>query len=332
VNLAGLEALPSFALLGPGFAGPHYTLLRNLGPARPGQPRLVFADFEASGRAPRVFSAGAVSNCALDFPAAPPALRVRLVAPAYASKVARIRADIARGDVYQVCLTERADLTGIDGASLMALMAHGRPRFGAWVRLPGGPEFVSASPELFFETRGRDIHSQPMKGTAPAHGAAGLRASLKDRAELAMITDLLRNDLARVCVSRSVRVLHARRLLRLPYAVQAVSDITGRLAPGRGPLEALAALHPGGSVTGAPKAAALERIRRLERRPRGAYCGALGFWKGPRAVFSILIRTAQRRGGGWTYGVGGGIVYGSDPGRERAELDVKMGALAWPTA
>ena len=101
----------------------------------------------------------------------------------------------------------------------------------------------------------------------------------------------------------------------------------GRLAPGAGPLDALAALHPAGSVTGAPKRAALAAIAALERTPRGAYCGALGHGRGARFAASVLIRTAERVRDGWTYGVGGGIVIDSDAAAELAEARQKLEAL-----
>ena len=142
-----------------------------------------------------------------------------------------------------------------------------------------------------------------------------------------MITDLLRNDLTPVCKPRSVRVTNERRTIVLPYAIQTVSDIEGELMDTATPLDVLAVLHPGGSVTGAPKQAALEHIRRLEPTPRGQYCGSLGLWQGDRAVFSILIRTATKTPIGWTYGVGSGVVYDSDAESELRELRIKLGAL-----
>jgi anthranilate/para-aminobenzoate synthase component I len=166
-----------------------------------------------------------------------------------------------------------------------------------------------------------------MKGTSPPNAEARLLASEKDKAELAMITDLVRNDLAPVCEPGSIRVLSARRLRRLPYAIQAVSEVAGTLREGAGPVDVLAALHPGGSVTGAPKAAAVAMIRALEPSPRRLYCGALAHVQEDRAVASLLIRTAERDGAGWTYGVGGGIVWDSDPEAEQREIDIKLGAL-----
>ena len=325
---ADLLALPSFALLGPGFGGDPFLLLRDLRAQPFADPLLAFAAFEVAGASALKLAPGTVSPCAVDFDDQPRDFEMALAASDYAAQVGKIREAIACGDVYQVCLAVRALVSAASGAEILSLMCRrGVPRFAAWVRLPDGSEFVSASPELFFETDGQQVHAEPMKGTA-ALGAGGmLDASDKDRAELAMITDLVRNDLAQVCRQKTVRVANPRRVLELPYALQTVSDVVGILDDGRTALDVLAALHPGGSVTGAPKPAALDMIRRLEPAERGAYCGALGLLAGERSVFSLLIRTAARTSQGWVYGVGSGIVFDSDPQAEWAELRVKMGAL-----
>ena len=329
MRLAGLDREESFALLGPGFGGAPFRLLRGL--SEGGGGGLVYAAFEAPGARPRCFAAAADGPCEVEWAGTASGLAVELDARGYAARVERIREAIARGDVYQVCYTLRARLAHANGAELLtALCARGVPRFAAWVRLPGGEEFVSGSPELFFETEGGRVRSEPMKGTARPDASGALAASEKDRCELAMITDLVRNDLTPVCRPRTVRVEHERRVLTLPYALQTVSDVAGDLLPIAGPLEVLAALHPGGSVTGAPKPAALAMIGELETGPRGAYCGALGVRDGDRSTFGLLIRTAVRGAGGWEYGVGSGVVYDSDAANELDELRVKLGALGCP--
>jgi len=333
MRLSELEHAESFALLGPGFDNGRCTLLTGLRSptgAGPG-PQLVYAPFETPGRDAHRLSAETCGTCEPVFDVAPGPMAVSLHEAGHRDAVQRIRSAIAAGDVYQVCYTVRATVRGASGAQLLAQVTRaGIPRFAAWVRLPWGEEFVSASSEMFFEVSGRHVHAEPIKGTARRDAAAALRGSEKDRSELAMITDLLRNDLAAVCRPRSVRVPCERRIVHLAYAVQTVSDVTGELGEGETVLGALAALHPGGSVTGAPKLAALAMIRALEPDPRGAYCGALGLWHGEQATFSLLIRTAVRHAATWTYGVGGGIVYDSDPDAELAELHVKLGALHGP--
>jgi len=326
VRLADLETLPAFAFLGPGFGGGGAVLLTDLR-AAPRAPRLLFAPYGTPGRDALLLDGEIRPVDTLELPPAA-VLAPRLDDAGHAEAVAVIREAIAAGDVYQVCFTVRARLAPVSGASLLARMAAlGLPRFAAWVRLPGGVEFVSASPELLFEIDGGRIRSEPMKGTARPDAAGALAASEKDRAELAMITDLVRHDLTPLCRPRSVVVRAERRFVHLPYATQTVSDVEGELLPGVTALDALDALHPGGSVTGAPKRAARAMIDRLERSPRGAYCGALGFDAGGRTTMSLLIRTAIRDAAGWVYGVGGGIVHDSDPGLELEELQVKLGAL-----
>ena len=331
MRAADLEGLDAFALLGPGFGEGHWLLLTGLRETAD-RPLLFFAGFEAAAGDVRRLAAASCEPVEVTLEPPPRRPAVSLRAPGYHAAVARIRGAIAAGDVYQVCHTVRADVSACSGAELLALMAAGGiPRFAAWVRLPGGGEFVSASPELFFETDGAHVHTEPMKGTASRGSDEALEVSEKDAAELAMITDLLRNDLTPVCRPGSVRVAAPRRFVRLPYAVQAVSDVEGALLPGATPIDVLAALHPGGSVTGAPKEAALGMIRELECGPRGAYCGALGLWRGDRSACSLLIRTASRTPDGWTYGVGSGIVWDSDADAELREVRVKLGALGCDT-
>jgi anthranilate/para-aminobenzoate synthase component I len=330
MKLSSLESLPSFALLGPGFFDGQCALLTDLCESS-GSPQLIYAPFECPGKSPRTFFCRSIETVEIDFDVPVPNAAVTLCDDGYAQAIERIRRAIADGDVYQVCLTLRADLTAVTGAELVTLLCrNGLPRFLAWVRLPGGDEFVSASPELFFETDGRQVHTEPMKGTARSDHSSALELSEKDRAELAMITDLLRNDLTPVCTPRSVKVTCERRTIELPYAVQTVSDIEGELNDDVTPLDVLASLHPGGSITGAPKQAALEFIRELETTPRGAYCGALGLWRNDRSVFSLLIRTAERTGDRWIYGVGSGVVYDSAAEVEHREWLIKLGALGLP--
>lgn len=327
MRLSELEALPSFALLGPGFSGTEeWTLVAPLG--EEGPAAVTVAPYEVRGRDAPVFR-GPARRVSPEIDVAPAALEPELDETGHGEAVAAIRAAIAAGDVYQVNHTLRARFECPRAAALLAtLLRRGTPRFAAWLRLPDGGEIVSASPERFFSVEGRRILVEPMKGTAPPHRMAELEASEKDRAELAMIADLLRNDLARLCVPRSVRVLAERRLLRLPYAIQAVAEIEGLLPEGVGIPEVLDALHPGGSITGAPKEAACAWIAALETAPRGIYCGALGLAEGDRAEFSIAIRTAFRTAPGpWTYGVGGGIVWDSSAENELHEARLKLGAL-----
>ena len=325
--MTDLESLSSFALLGPGWGASsgRWTLLRDLHPSSGGDG-IWLAAFEE--REPRCWSAATREPYKFEPNVDAGAPVIHLRRKDYDQSVEKIREFIRAGDVYQVCLTRPANLGPSTGRDLLSrLCARGVPPFAAWIRLPDGREIVSGSPELFFLIEGPLVHTMPMKGTARAADAAALRESEKDMAELAMITDLLRNDLRSVCTPKSVRVHNARKTIELPYATQTVSHIVGALAPAMGPREVLTALHPGGSITGAPKQAALDILSALEPSPRGVYTGALGYVQGKNAVFSLLIRTAVKSPEGWTYGVGGGITIDSTADGEWQELYVKLGAL-----
>ncbi len=321
--LNSLEQEPAFALLAPGFFDDERW--RVFRPAADGAATLWTAPYDGRARATR----GTLMPAAIAFGEGGPRPSLELTAPTFEGDVERIRARIAAGDVYQVNLTVRARVTGVGGAELLRALCRGAvPRFAAWVRLPSIGEFVSASPELLVETDARWIHAEPMKGTAAPGQRAQLEASEKDRAELAMITDLLRNDLQQLCERGTVSVPAARRFLELPYVVQAVSDVEGQLRPGVSLERVLEVMHPGGSVTGAPRAAAMELIRELELTPRRFYCGALGLETANRSRVALLIRTATKLGDReWEYGVGGGITWDSDPAKELAEVRLKLGAL-----
>ncbi len=326
MKLSSLESLDTFALLGPGFGGHPFVLFTDLRVSQ-SAPQLVYASFECPGNQAQGF-VGREHAVVIDFDVSPRPIPYSLRKEHYREDIEAIRNAIAAGDVYQVCHTLRADLEVESGAEILARMCQRAiPRFAAWVRLASGEEFVSASPELFFEIKGSTIRAEPMKGTAPEGSCGVLEGSDKDRAELAMITDLIRNDLAQVCRPGSVRVACERRVLRLPYALQTVSDVVGEIAPYATPITALQVMHPGGSVTGTPKTAAIAMIRTLEPTARGAYCGSLGLCKETESTFSILIRTAVRTAQGWVYGVGGGIVFDSDWDKELDEVYVKLGAL-----
>lgn len=326
MKLSALESLSSFALLGPGFSNGGWTLLTGLDAETTSGPRVVFQPYEAER--PRLFGALTTEKIDLEFDVEPALLSPTLNESGHQQAVEEIRDAIASGDVYQVNFTLRASLAPVAASALLSTLCRGEiPRYAAWVRLPDGSEFVSASPEMFFTVDGRSVCVEPMKGTASHDALPRLEASAKDISELAMITDLMRNELVPVCEPKSVRVACERRFIRLAYAVQAVSDVCGVLGEGTGALDVLEALHPGGSITGAPKRAAMRMISKLESSPRGAYCGALGLITDGQAIFSLLIRTAERDAGGWTYGVGGGIVWDSNAVDELEEARLKLGAL-----
>jgi para-aminobenzoate synthetase component 1 len=243
----------------------------------------------------------------------------------YAAAVLAVRAAIARGDVYQVNLVQHlsAPFAG-EPSGLAAALAHLRPL------VPGpfaGPGFaiVSASPELFLARRGRRLVTKPIKGTRPAGEDVD---SEKDAAEHVMIVDLERNDLARVCEPGSIRWPELQRQRELAGVTHLVSTVEGRLRPGVGLGEILAATFPGGSVTGAPKIAAIDLIAALEPVGRGASMGALGVvWPDGDFELALTIRTLAAAGGRLHLWVGGGVVWDSDPEAEIEESWVKARPL-----
>jgi para-aminobenzoate synthetase component 1 len=244
--------------------------------------------------------------------------------------VAAIREAIAAGDVYQVNLTRRLSAPMPDHgdvAALGAALAEGNPApYAAVVRVPSaGCEVASASPERFLRRDGDGVSSGPIKGTAPT--AAGLTA--KDRAENVMIVDLVRNDLGRVCDFGSVEVPALLAVEEHPGLVHLVSTVSGRLRPGRGWADAIDATFPPGSVTGAPKVAAVEHLRRLEPVPRGVYCGAVGWVDADARCgdLNVAIRTFWVEDGRLCLGTGGGITWDSDPADEWAETELKARRL-----
>jgi para-aminobenzoate synthetase component I len=205
-------------------------------------------------------------------------------------------------------------------------------------------QIVSSSPELFLRLSGTHIQTRPIKGTRPrsadptrdAQLAYELQTSAKEMAELLMITDLLRNDLGKVCAYGSVQVPDLARLERFAQVQHLVSTVEGRLRRDVTHLGALASCFPGGSITGAPKIRAMEIIDELEPVSRGAYTGALGYLGFNReSQLSIIIRAALCQDGRAHFNVGAGIVADSDPEAEFEETLAKargfLAALDLPT-
>ena len=246
----------------------------------------------------------------------------------YANAVGRVRDAIARGDVYQVNLVQHlsAEFAGDPGtlaSRLGALRPHNPEPFRG-----DGWAVVSGSPELFLSRRGQRIRTLPIKGTRPRGGAAELRGSEKDAAEHVMIVDLERNDLSRICETGSVRWPELMATRELAGVEHMVSTVEGTLRAGVRFGEILEATFPGGSVTGAPKIAAVDLIAELEPVGRGAAMGALGRVYGNGDFdLALTIRTFALADGLIHLWVGGGIVWDSDADAEVAESWVKAGPL-----
>jgi para-aminobenzoate synthetase component 1 len=242
----------------------------------------------------------------------------------YAAAVEAVREAIGRGDVYQVNLVQHlsAPFEGPPGALAHAL-APFRPL--APFLAGDGWAIASASPELFLARRGRRVRTMPIKGTRPLGEHV---AGEKDEAEHVLIVDLERNDLARVCRPGSVRWPELMAERELAGVTHLVSTVAGTLRDGVGLAELLAATFPGGSVSGAPKLAALDEIARLEPVGRGASRGALGTVRGNGDLeLALTIRTFAVADGRVHLWVGGGVVWDSDPHEEIEESWTKARPL-----
>jgi len=248
----------------------------------------------------------------------------------FADGVRAIRAAVRSGDVYQVNLCRRLSAPrppGFDLLGLAGALARRNPApHAATVRVASaGIEVASASPELFLRRRGDMVETRPIKGTV----APGDAFPAKDRAENVMIVDLMRNDLGRVCEYGSVEVPELCREEHHPGLAHLVSTVRGRLRPGVGWAELVDATFPPGSVTGAPKLAALDVIRRLEPVPRGVYCGAVGRVDTDThdGELNVAIRTFWVEDGRLHLGTGGGITWDSTPAGEWEETELKARRL-----
>ncbi len=259
-------------------------------------------------------------------------------AESHGKAVERIRERIAAGDVYQACLTHRIELqfTGDPWALHGALRAHNPAPFAAYLELPE-LTWVGSSPERFLSATPQGwLESRPIKGTRPRGVGpdedralrASLQNSAKDRAENLMIVDLVRNDLGRVAEIGSVHVPELFHLEPHPTVFQSVSTVRARLREGADVLDAVRASFPPGSMTGAPKIAAMQILRALEPDRRGPYAGVLGYFDARGgADLSVVIRTAFiREGRAWLH-AGGGIVHDSDAREEWDEAETKARAL-----
>jgi para-aminobenzoate synthetase component 1 len=236
-----------------------------------------------------------------------------------------VRAAIARGEVYQTNLVQHlsAPCEG-DPAALAGALAPLRPLCPRPL-VGEGFAIVSASPELFLARRGRRLVTKPIKGTRPAGVSVD---DPKDAAEHLMIVDLERNDLSRVCEPGSIRWPELMAERELAGVTHLVSTVEGRLCADAGLAEILAATFPGGSVTGAPKVAAVDLIAALEPVGRGASMGALGVLRSNGDFeLALTIRTFALAAGRLHLWVGGGIVWDSDAEAEIEESWVKARPL-----
>lgn len=195
---------------------------------------------------------------------------------------------------------------------------------------------LSSSPERFIKMRDRQVETRPMKGTRPrghSHDEdrvlrTELWDSVKDKAELLMITDLLRNDLGRVCEYGSIHVSELRTMEEYQTVFQTTSTVQGQLKKNMSPFDVIEACFPGGSITGCPKLRSMDIIKELEKTPRHFYTGSLGYidFNGNMDL-NILIRTIMYKNHQFNFHVGGGVVADSNPAHEYEETLVKARAM-----
>jgi para-aminobenzoate synthetase component I len=255
----------------------------------------------------------------------------------FIAKVERVREYIRAGDIYQANLshrlTARVELSAWDFFQRLSDVSPAP--FAAWLDFEDF-QICSSSPELFLRLSGTHIQTRPIKGTRPrgcdatrdAQLTYELQTSAKEMAELVMITDLLRNDLGKVCEYGSVQVPELVRLERYAHVQHLVSTVAGRLRPDQTHFSAFASCFPGGSVTGAPKIRAMEIIDELEPLTRGPYTGAIGYLGFNReSQLNIAIRTAVCQPGAIHFHVGAGIVADSVAEAEYDETMAKAGGF-----
>lgn len=257
----------------------------------------------------------------------------------FVAGVGRIREWILAGDVFQVNLSRgwraRSEAP-LSAVALYRALARANPApFAGLARLPGAT-IVSSSPERLVEIRGDIVQTRPIAGTRP-RGACpeldqGLSSELitnpKERAEHIMLIDLERNDLGRVCVSGSVEVDELMVVESYAHVHHIVSNVRGRLRPELGPVDVIAAVFPGGTITGCPKVRCMEIIAELEGQGRGFYTGSMGYLGLDGTLdLNILIRSMVLGEDGLSFRTGAGIVADSDPAAELAETEAKARGL-----
>ena len=262
---------------------------------------------------------------------------------AYDAAIGRIHQHIAAGETYQVNFTLRlrAEVDGDPRGLYRDLCFAQRGAYAGYLDT-GRFRVLSASPELFFRIDGNRIETKPMKGTAPRGRwlaedeeiRAALQGSVKERAENAMIVDLLRNDLGRLARAGSVTWTDVFAAERYETVWQLTSTVAADLRGDASLVDVFRALFPCGSVTGAPKVSTMGIVAALEHDPRGAYCGTVGYLApagapGPRARFNVAIRTVvhDAETAAAVYGVGGGITWDSQASAEYDETVAKARVL-----
>jgi anthranilate synthase component 1 len=258
---------------------------------------------------------------------------------AYRRAVTRAKDYIAAGDIYQANLSRQWTAwtsQDVDANDVYAALCASNPAPFAGIARWQDVEIISSSPERLLQVRGGLASTRPIAGTRPRSLDADVDCSLsaelfahpKERAEHVMLIDLERNDLGRICEAGSVEVNEMMVLESYAHVHHIVSNVRGRLRKGVTPGEVIAAVFPGGTITGCPKIRCMEIIGELEQGPRGAYTGSFGYLNRDGSLdLNILIRTMVKKGDNVTFRAGAGIVADSDPHAELAETRAKAEGL-----
>ncbi len=265
----------------------------------------------------------------------------------YLRRVEKIQQQIREGNLYELNLCQYFEAPASpDGLDLYRCLNRLYPMpFSCWMKFPGF-EIVCLSPERFLARRGNRLFSQPIKGTAPRgktpeedeHNRRQLQESEKEQAENLMITDLVRNDLARVAITGTTGVSELFGIYAFPGVFQMISTVEARIGAGTSETAVFQSAFPMGSMTGAPKKEVMQQIRTLESHRRGAYSGSLGYFdSGSDFDFNVLIRSLfiNHKAGTCGLAVGSAITIDSDPEEEWEECRVKArfiesaGTIIW---
>ncbi|WP_144394934.1 aminodeoxychorismate synthase component I [Pleionea sediminis] len=258
----------------------------------------------------------------------------------YAQKFEQVKNYIRSGDCYQINLAQRFEghFTGKEWCAYQSLRKLNSAPFSAYLNFSSGT-LMSLSPERFIEVKGRDVQTQPIKGTRPRgktpeddeHLKAELKNSAKDQAENLMIVDLLRNDLGRTAIAGSVEVTELFGVYSFPSVHHLISTVRSQINDTTSAIDVLKSAFPGGSITGAPKIRAMEIIEELEPHRRHFYCGSIAYFSfNDKMDSNILIRSIisfEQKLYTWA---GGGLVNDSECGLEYDETFAKLSKILTP--